>query len=74
MNSEIIASTWRTGVLGGYGIVAVKRADGWKAYLGSAGGVSVERDEHAIATLGAPLMEPEARAFFPALKDEPYDY
>lgn len=71
---KIIGSTWRTGMMGAYGVVAVERHDGWKAYLGEADGYDEDKDADAIAQRGAPLMEGEARGFFPQFEDRPYDY
>lgn len=73
MNDKIMAVRWLTGNMGSFGVVAVRREDGWKAYLGTAKGYSEDSDAAHIAAHGAPLMEGEGRGFFPRI-DEPYDY
>lgn len=74
MKLGVLFATWRTGNQECYGAVAVGREDGWKAYLGRGNGFDEAADSQKIAREGAPLMENEARAFFPQLKDEPYAY
>lgn len=72
MSYDVVHSIWRTGAYDTYGAVAVRRVDGWKAYLGNAVGYNVKDDEQNIAAMGAPLLEPEARAFFPEMDGIPY--
>jgi len=72
MSQKILFATWRTGGLGCVGAVAVERVDGWKAYIGAVDGYNEPLDALNIAAQGAPLMEGEARGFFPQLADREY--
>jgi hypothetical protein len=68
---RVMNATWRCGA-DVVGAVAVERVDGWKAYIGVGAGSDEDADASAIAAHGAPLLEPEARAFFPQYADRPY--
>lgn len=68
--SEIIAAEWMTAEEC-VGAVAVRRVDGWKAYIGTGAGFNSTMDAERIARHGAALRESVARAFFPGIT-EPY--
>ena len=61
----ILDSTWFTcgdGV--SIGMVAIKKGEGWKCYMGLASGANQGIDEQAIAALGAGVSEEMARSVF----------
>lgn len=52
--------------------VAVKRVDGWCAYIGAVPGQSHERELDDVKSFGNKLPEKVALAIFPQFKGVPY--
>lgn len=72
LNDGFLDATWCSGTLGYVGAVAVRRVDGWKAYIGPVEGQDAAADIRSIAAHGAPLTETQARGFFPQFRDQEY--
>ena len=60
------------GTINRIGVVAIRREDGWKAFILGTDGEDEERNKQEVAMQDTTLPEASARAFFPQLKDEKY--
>ena len=73
MQKGIITCEWFNTIQGMIGIVAVRRIDGWRAFIGSCAGKDSEADQQLIADLGCPVKKRIAEAVFPQIRERYID-